>query len=63
MMKLNLNVSRWDEKEPVELVTIKIQKLIKLPTDSPLQVLIITDLLLPRKLQVFLSELGLNKTR
>ena len=62
-MKRNLNVSRWDEKEPVELVTIKIQKLIKLPTDSPLRVLIITLLLLPRKLQVFLSELGLNKTR
>ena len=62
-MKRNLNVSRWDEKEPVELVTIKIQKLIKLLTDSPLQVLIITLLLLPRKLQVFLSALGLNKTR
>ena len=62
-MKPNLNVSRWDKKEPVELVTIKIQKLIILPTDSLLQVLIITLLLLPRKLQVFLSELGLNKTR
>ena len=62
-MKRNLNVSRWHEKEPVELVTIKIQKLIKLPTESPLQVLTITLLLLPRKLQVFLSELGLNKTR
>ena len=58
MMKRNLNVSRWDEKEPVELVTIKIQKLIKLPTDSPLQVLIITLLLLPRKLQVFFIRTG-----
>ena len=59
MIKHNLNVSRWDEKEPVELVTIKIQKLIKLPTESPLQVLIITLLLLlPQKLQVFFIRTG-----